>query len=77
MQKTRYVIKKESANALTKYVVFSLGTILVFTLIMIVLFIKYQTVPDTLITCFFAVFGGEVLSCALIKIFKLKRDDTD
>lgn len=32
---------------------------------------------DTLTTCFFAVFGGEVVSCALIKIFKLKGTDNE
>ncbi len=30
---------------------------------------------DTLTTCFFGVFGGEVLMCALIKIFKLRGEN--
>lgn len=31
------------------------------------------TINDTLTTCFFGVFGGEILTCALIKIYKLKE----
>lgn len=32
---------------------------------------------DTLTTCFYACFGGEILCCALIKIFKLKNEGED
>ena len=32
---------------------------------------------STLTTCITGVFGGEVLSCALIKIFKLKEENKD
>jgi hypothetical protein len=29
---------------------------------------------DTLTTCVYGFFGGEIVTCALIKIFKLKGD---
>ena len=59
---------------LDAYVVFSLAFLIVFTLAMVVIFAITQSEPSTLITCVFATFGGEVLSCALIKIFNIKSD---
>ena len=56
--------------SLTKYVVFSIAILLLYT---VAEFIS-ETSHDTLTTCLYACFGGEILSCALIKIFKLKGD---
>lgn len=71
-------MKKDSPkkiSALDKYVIFSISILLVFCIAeFIVSSITGQT-HDTLTTCFFACFGGEILSCALIKIFKLKGED--
>lgn len=61
-------------HSLTWYVVFSIAILLIFTVIE--LFVS-PTTHDTLTTCIFACFGGEILSCALIKIFKLKGGDKD
>lgn len=76
MEKTRYIIKKQKSkiNGLAKFVIFSLTSVIIFTIVMIILFWKFQSIPDVLVTCFFAVFGGEVLSCALIKMFKIKSE---
>lgn len=70
--------KKKRMSALDKYVIFSFSCLLVFTAIVIV----YQFKSDlefspTLITCFFASFGGELLMCAMIKRLKLKRGDSE
>lgn len=59
---------------LDAYVVFSLAFLIAFTFAMIIIFANTQSEPSTLITCVFATFGGEVLSCALIKIFNIKSD---
>ena len=59
-------------RSLTKYVVFSIAMLIVYTLAEIILSVNTGVSHDTLTTCFFACFGGEILSCALIKIFKLK-----
>ena len=71
-------MKKDSPkkiSALDKYVIFSISILLIFCIAeFIVSSITGQT-HDTLTTCFFACFGGEILSCALIKIFKLKSGD--
>lgn len=57
--------------SLTKFIVFSFAVILIYT----VAEFFTQTQHDTLTTCLYACFGGEVLSCALIKVFKLKEED--
>lgn len=75
MQKNKYIIKKKGINGLAKYVIFSLAMVIIFTIAMIILFCKFQAIPSDLIPWFFGVFGGEVLTCALIKLFKLKKDD--
>lgn len=60
-------------NGLDKYVIFSIAVLLIFTgAEMVTSF--YTGTHDTLTTALFATFGGEILSCALIKIFKLKDD---
>lgn len=53
--------------------IFSIGAILIYTVVAIVLFTFWQVEMDTLTTCFYGFFGGEVFSLALIKVFKLKR----
>lgn len=65
---------KKKLPALDKYVIFSLSCILVFTVTQIVVFIVTGTEQTALITCFFACFAGELLSLALIKRLKLKRE---
>lgn len=60
-------------NGLDKYVIFSIVVLLIFTVAEMVTSF-YTGTHDTLTTAIFATFGGEILSCALIKIFKLKDD---
>lgn len=62
---------------LADYVVFCIKMLLLFTVITIVLSIFQIMVPDTLISCFFAAFGGEFLVCGLIKIFKIRSKDAE
>lgn len=73
-------MKKEhpkKVSALDKYVVFSISMLVIFCIAeMVVSSITGQT-HDTLTTVFYACFGGEILSCALIKIFKLKEGNDE
>lgn len=65
--------KKRKIPALDKYVIFSLAVLIIFTIVSFVYqFITQQEISDTLTTCFFAAFGGELLSLAMIKRLKLK-----
>ena len=62
---------------LADYVVFCIKMLLLFTVITIILSIFQIVIPDTLISCFFAAFGGEFLVCGLIKIFKIRQKDAE
>lgn len=66
--------RKKKTSALDKYVIFSLINLLIFTYLIMFEISKSGNDYSTLITCFFATFGGEVFSCALIKILKIKGE---
>ena len=73
-----YNKKKPKINTLDFYVIFSIFVLLLYTVISQIVAIMYNVQLDTLTTCFFAAFGGEILSACLIKIFKLKKtEETD
>lgn len=73
-----YNKKKQKINTLDIYVIFSIFVLLLYTVISQIVAIMYNIQLDTLTTCFFAAFGGEILSACLIKIFKLKKtEETD
>ena len=57
---------------LDKALIFSAIMLTIFTIVMIVLFFLYQTVPDSLVIAFFGAFGLEGGYCAFIH--KLKKD---
>ena len=65
----------KNLSKLSKYVIFSIVAMLIFTAVVIIAGLVKGVTLDTLTTCFFAVFGGEVFSCALIKIFNIKKGD--
>ena len=77
-QKVVSILKPTNADrpkALTLYVVFSISVLIIYTITEQVLTSIYGISHDTLTTCIFSAFGGEILACALIKIFKLKSND--
>jgi len=63
--------------SLTKYVAFSIAILIAYTIAELVLVAVGGASHDTLTTCVYACFGGEILSCALIKIFKLKEENKE
>lgn len=64
-------------RSLTKYVVFSITVLIVYSVVNLIITLRTGYTNDTLTTCIFATFGGEILSCALIKIFKLRSNAND
>lgn len=64
-------------HSLTKYVIFSIAVLLVYYIVEFIFSAITGMERSTLTTCITGVFGGEVLSCALIKIFKLKEENKD
>ena len=70
--------KQKKLSDLDKYVIFSLSALIIFTIIAIIVQVALQQeLSPTLTTCFFAAFGGELLSLAMIKRLKLKKGDRD
>lgn len=63
--------------SLTKYIIFSFAVLLLYTVIEFIFSTISGISHDTLTTCLYACFGGEVLACALIKVFKLKEENTN
>ena len=57
---------------LDKYVIFSFVVLIIFTITEIIVSAITGIEQTTLITCFFATFGGELLCLAMIKRLKLK-----
>lgn len=66
--------KNKKIKALDIYVTFSILSLILYTVISQIIAIKCSIILDTLTTCFFGFFGGEIVTCGLIKIFKLKDD---
>lgn len=66
---------KKITPSLTLYVVFSIAALIVYTIVEQVLSTVTKVSHDTLTTCYYSCFGGEILCCALIKIFKLKGEN--
>lgn len=67
-------MKKKKSN-LDKYIYFVLISTVIFTICMIVLYVFYESVPDTLIECFYKYFmGGEAFFCCIIKSFKIIKE---
>lgn len=72
-RKSKAQIEEEKRmHSLTLYVVFSILVLIIYTIVEQILSTVTQLTHDTLTTCIFAAFGGEILACALIKIFKLR-----
>lgn len=65
--------KRKRTKTLDKYVVFSITILLIFTVAQMVVTAITGIEQSTLITCFFACFGGELFLCAMIKRLKLKE----
>jgi hypothetical protein len=64
--------RRPRKHSLDRYVVFSIAMLIIYTIVAI--WASFKGVQyDTLTTCFYMSFGGEILSCALIKIYKLKE----
>ncbi len=58
-------------NTLDKILIGCAAAVLIFTVTMIVLFCAYQSIPDTLVECFFALFTSEAFISFLI--YRLKK----
>ena len=66
-------IKRMQDIPLSTYVIFSIAVLLIYTVVSLILSV-FGVQNDTLTQCFFACFGGETLTCGVIKVFKLHKE---
>lgn len=67
--------KRKQLPDLDKYIIFSFAVMIIYTIFEFVFSIISGISHDTLTTCLYGAFGGELLLCAVIKRFKLKRSE--
>lgn len=70
-------MQKKKLGALDKYVIFSIGITIVYTIVEFIFSTMYGISHDTLTTCVYAFFAGEVVTSGLIKIFKIKEENKE
>ena len=73
----KIIEKLKNISSLGVYVTFSIIVLIIYTIVSQYLAVNYGIILDTLTTCVFGFFGGEVVTCGLIKIFKLKSDKSN
>lgn len=67
-------MKKKKLPDLDKYIIFSFVVMLLYTIAEFIVSSITGISHDTLTTCLYGAFGGELLLCALIKRLKLRRE---
>lgn len=60
--------------SLTKYVVFSIAFVILYTIVNIVLACNGIAISDELTRCVYGFFAGEVVTCGLMMIFKIREN---
>ena len=69
--------KIKKLSALDKYCIFSFSVMIIYTITELIISSITEITHDTLTTCLYGAFGGELLLCAMIKRLKLKRGSLD
>lgn len=68
-------VRLGSMKTLTKFVLFSIIVVLIYSIVEFISSIVFNVTHDVLTTCIYAFFGTEIASCGFIKIFKIKKED--
>lgn len=66
--------KKKKLNKCDIYLIVSALLLIIYTIVDRVILVKYGLSSDTLTTCFFGVFGTEILSCCVIKSLNIRNE---
>lgn len=69
--------RKKKLNKLDKYLIFSICVLLGYTVAELTLSTLTGFDHSTLTTCIFSAFGGEFLFAGLIKIFNIRKGETN
>lgn len=67
-------LNKKQLPDLDKYIIFSFAVMIIYSTVEFTVSSITGYSHDTLTTCLYGAFGGELLLCAMIKRLKLKRE---
>ena len=68
---------KHQINTLDKSLIFSFSVLIIYTISELIISSITQITHDTLTTCLYGAFGGELLLCAMLKRLKIKKGDVE
>lgn len=68
---------KQQLNGIDKYCIFSIAVVIIYTAVEFIFSIITGVSHDTLSTCVYGFFAGEIVTLGLIKIFKLKEEGSN
>lgn len=74
-KKKRKTQKSKLDFTINQTLIFSAIMVIIFTIVMIITYYKFQSVPDSLIAGFFAVFGVEGGYCTFLHKLKKEREN--
>ena len=66
--------ERHKLNGIDKYCIFSISVVMLYTVAEFITSTITQVAHDTLSTCVYGFFAGEIVTLGLIKIFKLKEE---
>lgn len=67
--------KSKKLSGLDKYIIFSFSILIIYSIFEFIFSTITGISHDTLTVSLYGAFGGELLLCAVIKKYKLKRDE--
>lgn len=70
-------MKRKRLNGLDVYVIFSIAVVMIYTIAEFIVSSITGAEHSTLTTCLYGFFGGEVVSAAVIKVFKIKHNSAE
>lgn len=69
------VRRSQTTRSLTRYVVFSISCLVIYTITALVFLWLEKPLDEALTAGVFGFFGGEIVMCGLIKLFKIKKEE--
>lgn len=69
--------KRRKLKGLDKYVIFALSVVLIYTIAEFITATITGVEKSTLTAMVYGFWAGEIVTCGLIKIFKLRKGDND
>lgn len=69
------VRRSQTTRSLTRYVVFSISCLVIYTITALIFLWLEKPLDEALTTGVFGFFGGEIVMCGMIKLFKIKKEE--